>query len=81
MCFFKQSKATLLPESFPELDRLAKLMKESESMEITLEGHTDIVGNPKLNLKLSEERVETVKDYLVGKGVSAKRIKGKRLRK
>ncbi|MFT5618960.1 MAG: outer membrane protein OmpA-like peptidoglycan-associated protein, partial [Arenicella sp.] len=75
--FFKQSKTTLLSESFPELDRLAKLIKTSTSMEITLEGHTDIVGNAKLNLKLSEARVETVKDYLVSKGVSAKRIKAK----
>lgn len=75
--FFIQSKAALLPESYPELKRLSRMLKEHESMEIVLEGHTDIVGNPRLNMKLSQERVEVVKDYLVSLGVEKKRIKTK----
>ncbi|MGB0521899.1 MAG: OmpA family protein [Flammeovirgaceae bacterium] len=75
--FFQQSKSNLLPDSYPELKRLARMLAEHASMEITLEGHTDIVGNPKLNLKLSEERVKVVKEYLVAQGIDKKRIKTK----
>lgn len=75
--FFKQSKSELLSDSYPELQRLIRMLEEHSTMEITLEGHTDIVGNPKLNLKLSQDRVEVVKDYLVAQGIEKKRIKTK----
>lgn len=75
--FFEQSKAVLLPESYPELDRLVRIMKDNRTLEIQLEGHTDGRGDPKANLVLSEERVEAVKKYLVAKGISEKRIEGK----
>lgn len=75
--FFAQSKAVLLPESYPELDRLVRIMKDNETIEIQLEGHTDGRGDPKANLILSEQRVEAVKQYLVSKGISEKRIVGK----
>lgn len=72
---FARGKATIDPKSFPELDEVAQMMKENPRMEIQLEGHTDNVGSPKANLKLSEERVEAVKKYLVAQGVSKHRIK------
>lgn len=75
--FFVQSKAALLPESYPELDRLVRIMKENKTMEIQLEGHTDGRGDPEANLSLSEERVEAVKQYLIAKGISERRIVGK----
>lgn len=75
--FFAQSKAVLLPESYPELDRLVRIMRDNKTLEIQLEGHTDGRGDPKANLVLSEERVEAVKQYLVAKGISEKRIVGK----
>ena len=75
--FFVQSKATLLPESYPELDRLVRIMKDNKTIEIELGGHTDGRGDPKANLALSEERVEAVKQYLISKGISEKRILGK----
>ena len=75
--FFEQSKATLLPESYPELDRLVRIMKDNKGMEIQLEGHTDGRGEARANLALSEQRVEAVKQYLVSKGISEKRIVGK----
>ena len=75
--FFEQSKALLLPESYPELDRLVRIMKENKTMEIQLEGHTDGRGDPKANVDLSEERVEAVKQYLISKGIPEKRIVGK----
>ncbi len=75
--FFAQSKAVLLPESYPELDRLVRIMKENKTIEIQLEGHTDGRGDPRANIALSEERVQAVKQYLVSKGISEKRIVGK----
>lgn len=75
--FFVQSKAVLMPESYPELDRLVRIMKDNKTLEIQLEGHTDGRGDPRANLVLSEERAEAVKRYLVSKGISEKRIVGK----
>lgn len=72
---FARGKATIDPKSFPELDEVAQMMKENPRMEIQLEGHTDNVGSPKANLKLSEDRVEAVKRYLVAQGVSKHRIR------
>lgn len=74
---FEQGKAFINHKSYPELDELAQMMQENSKIEIQLEGHTDNVGNPKANLKLSEERVEAVKRYLVVQGVSKNRIKTK----
>jgi len=72
---FARGKATIDPKSFRELDEVAQMMKENPRMEIQLEGHTDNVGSAKANLKLSEDRVEAVKKYLVSQGVQKNRIK------
>jgi OmpA-OmpF porin, OOP family len=74
---FMQGKYELLPESYPELDRLIHIMNENPSMEIELSGHTDNQGNPKKNIDLSMSRVKVVKDYMVFKGIKESRIKGK----
>jgi OmpA-OmpF porin, OOP family len=75
--FFDVAKATLRPESYPELDRLAGLMTENSKMQIELSGHTDNVGSDEANLKLSADRAKTVTDYLVTLGISAERIQSK----
>lgn len=74
---FELSKATLLAESYPELDKLLALMVENPGMEIRMDGHTDYIGDPKKNQALSEERVEAIKAYLVSKGIDTGRITGK----
>ncbi|MGZ3900221.1 MAG: OmpA family protein [Bacteroidia bacterium] len=75
--FFDVAKATLRPESFPELDRLAGLMTDNGKMQIELSGHTDNVGSDEANMKLSSDRAKTVTDYLVGLGIAAERIQAK----
>jgi outer membrane protein OmpA-like peptidoglycan-associated protein len=75
--FFVQSKSELMSESYPELDRLVKIMKDNPTIEIELSGHTDTRGVPAANLELSEKRVESVKRYLVAKGIAVKRISGR----
>ncbi|GJM62427.1 MULTISPECIES: OmpA family protein [Persicobacter] len=72
---FDQNKAEIKPESFEELNELAAMVRDNPSMIIQLEGHTDFRGSQKGNLKLSEERVKAVRDYLVNKSVDNKRIK------
>lgn len=74
---FQLGKAVIDPKSFPELDELAALMEDSKNMIIQLEGHTDNVGDAKMNMKLSEERVDAVKSYLASKGISKSRMKTK----
>lgn len=72
--FFEVSKFELLPASYAELDRLVGFMKDYPTMQIGLEGHTDVVGDKDANMQLSKDRVNEVKKYLVSKGISAERI-------
>lgn len=72
--FFEVSKFELLPASYAELDRLVGFMKDYPTMQIGLEGHTDVVGDKDANMQLSKDRVNEVKKYLVSKGVKAERI-------
>jgi outer membrane protein OmpA-like peptidoglycan-associated protein len=72
--FFAQSKFFLRENSFPELQRLVRTLKDYPKVEIKLEGHTDNQGDPALNVKLSQDRVSEVKKYLVQKGINSARI-------
>lgn len=74
---FEVNKNKIDPESYPELDIVVNMMRENPNMVIQLEGHTDFIGNPDKLMKLSEERVEAVKNYLTSKKVSKNRIKTK----
>ncbi|GGF04455.1 hypothetical protein GCM10011383_14430 [Hymenobacter cavernae] len=72
--FFAQSKFFLRENSYPELQRLIRILKDYPTVEIKLEGHTDNQGDPALNLKLSQDRVNEVKKYLVQHGIPSNRI-------
>lgn len=74
---FQIAKSKIEPDSYPELDIVVNMMKENPKMVIQLEGHTDYLGDPTKNLKLSEQRVEAVKAYLTGKKIQKGRIKTK----
>ena len=74
--YFSRASAELLPESFPELDRLAEILEKNAGTTIMLEGHTEPFGNPKGLRKLAKERVVSVRHYLVSK----KRIPEKRIK-
>ena len=74
---FARSTTNLLDASYQELDQVVSLLKEYPDMEIEVSGHTDNQGSAKLNLELSEDRVETVILYLVGNGIARSRLKGR----
>ena len=75
--FFEQAKPVLRPESYPELDRLVKIMKENPTMEIELGGYTDNIGKEVSLIVLSQDRVGTVKKYMMAQGIANRRIAGK----
>ena len=75
--FFDFDKSVLKSESFPELDRVVKLLNDRESITIDIAGHTDSIGAESYNLQLSKRRAEAVYNYLVEKGVSQDRIQVK----
>ena len=74
---FQVGKAKISPDSYQELGIIVNMMKENSAMIIQLEGHTDYQGDAKENLKLSQQRVDAAKDYLVSKSISKSRIKTK----
>jgi outer membrane protein OmpA-like peptidoglycan-associated protein len=71
---FDTGKATIRPDSKPIVDQIVQLMKSNPSLKLTVEGHTDTVGNPKSNKALSEERAKSVVAELVKNGIDGKRL-------
>jgi OOP family OmpA-OmpF porin len=75
--FFDLGKATLKPESEPELRRILQVMKENVALVIEISGHTDNTGSDEINNKLSLERANAVKENLLKGGIDQARIKTK----
>jgi outer membrane protein OmpA-like peptidoglycan-associated protein len=71
---FDFDKATLQPQGKPILDEAAKILKENPSINVQVQGHTDAIGSVEYNLRLSDRRAATVKNYLVSQGVAASRL-------
>lgn len=70
---FDLGKATIRDHSFASLDKVANLLV-TKNFSLKLAGHTDNTGSAELNMRLSKDRAESVKDYLVSKGANASRI-------
>lgn len=75
--YFAQGSYEILEASHPELDRLIRLLRSSETMQIEIGGHTERRGSPRLNRILSQDRADAVKAYIVQAGIDQKRIKTK----
>ena len=75
--FFDLGKATLKPESEPELKRILQVMKENMALVIEISGHTDNTGSDEINNKLSLERANAVKENLLKGGIDQARIRTK----
>ncbi|MBK9258756.1 MAG: OmpA family protein [Polyangiaceae bacterium] len=76
---FEFDKAVIVPKSYPILDEVVKLLKANPEIKLlSVEGHTDNVGIPEYNEKLSAMRAEAVVQYLVNRGgIAPKRLVSK----
>ncbi len=73
--YFATGKATILPQSFPLLQDVAKVLKDNPQIrKVRVEGHTDNVGKPKNNLRLSKARAKSVLQFLVKAGIAKARL-------
>ena len=71
---FETGKSTIKPVSYKILDEVASILKEYPYYDVNVDGHTDNVGDDAKNLTLSQDRAAAAVNYLVGKGIDAKRL-------
>ena len=71
---FASGRATILRASFPVLDSVSTVLTQYPDIQIRIEGHTDSDGGEDMNQRLSERRANSVRDYLVRKGINQARM-------
>jgi peptidoglycan-associated lipoprotein len=71
---FEFDRSTLRQDALQVLDGAITAMKENASLQLTIEGHTCNIGTAEYNLALGQRRAESVRDYLVSRGVAANRL-------
>jgi OOP family OmpA-OmpF porin len=71
---FDTGKSAIKPESRPIIEQIVQMLKSNPDLKISVEGHTDNVGNPKSNKTLSDERAKAVVKEIVAQGIDAKRL-------
>jgi len=71
---FDTGKSMVKPESRPIIDQIVQMLKSNPELKISVEGHTDSVGNPKSNKTLSDDRAKAVVGEIVAQGVDANRL-------
>ena len=76
-CNFETGKATLQPDAYTVIDELVAYLNRKDDERIELGGHTDNVGTAAKNLKLSQDRANTVRAYLLTKGIDPSRVTAK----
>jgi outer membrane protein OmpA-like peptidoglycan-associated protein len=72
---FEVGKSELLPNARQRLKQVSDVLQMQQDRTITIEGHTDAQGSQQLNDRLSRDRAQSVKEYLVSRGLAADRIR------
>ncbi len=72
--YFDFNKASIKSVSFPLLNEVAQAMADNPKIKVEVQGHTDSVGDDNYNLKLSQSRAESVRAYMIKRGVSSDRM-------
>jgi len=75
--YFDTGKSSLKPNSFKALNDLVEILKIKNTMVVEIQGHTDNVGKDEENMKLSQDRADEVRKYLISKGIEAARVTSK----
>ncbi len=73
--FFEKNSDKILSRSHVSLEEVAKVLRDNPILHLTIEGHTDNVGNLSYNLSLSQKRANAVKAYLLKQGIAESRLK------
>lgn len=73
-CTFETGKAELKPEAYSVLDELVEYLKRKDDERVEIGGHTDNVGKADANMVLSQNRANTVRAYLLMKGIAPERV-------
>ncbi len=72
--FFITGSAKLSSKSNAALNEVAKILTDDANLKLSIEGHTDNVGKPDYNMTLSDNRANSVKQYLLKKGIDESRL-------
>lgn len=71
---FETGKATIKKTSNKILDEIVKILNDYPDYNMSIEGHSDNVGNAAKNMQLSKDRANSVKNYFVAKGIATERL-------
>jgi outer membrane protein OmpA-like peptidoglycan-associated protein len=66
---FATDKSRIMPDSFAMLNEIAEVLKSRPEIRVRIEGHTDARGSLRHNMKLSQARADSVREFLIGQGV------------
>jgi OOP family OmpA-OmpF porin len=75
--FFDFNRATIKSVSFALLDEVGQAMADNPTIKVEIGGHTDSVGNDAFNARLSQARAESVRAYLIKRGIASNRMVAK----
>jgi OOP family OmpA-OmpF porin len=71
---FDTGKSTIKPESKSIIEQIVEMLKANPDLKLSIEGHTDNVGNPGSNKTLSEDRAKSVVAAIAGQGIGIERL-------